>query len=179
MSSYQIHTIDSAPERARPALRALQTTFGFLPNIAGAMAGSPTLLEAFAGVFRAVHTGSFTEAQIQAVLLTNAITNQSAWPIAFHATLALKAGVAPADVKAIREQRAPADPQLAAVSALARAMIEQRGRVDEPALAAFCAAGFGPDQVLELILIVAASTITNYTASITRPPIEPAFEALP
>lgn len=173
--SYPVHTLASAPERARPALQALQASFGFLPNIAGAMAGSPVLLEAFVGVFRAVHSGSFSEAQIQAVLLTNAVTNQSAWPIAFHATLAVKLGVAPADVRAIRERRPPEDLQLAAVSALARAMIEQRGHVDEPALAAFRAAGFAPEQVLELITIVAASTLTNYAASIAQPPIEPAF----
>jgi alkylhydroperoxidase family enzyme len=175
MSRYRIHTLDSAPEPAKPLLRALAESFGFLPNIAGAMAASPTLLGAFVGVFEKVHAGSFSEAQIQTVLLTNAVTNASEWPTAFHSALALQAGIAPTDVAALRERRAPSDPKLAALSRLARAMIDQRGHLGEPELAAFHDAGFGPELVLELLTITAASTMTNYVANITKPELEAAF----
>ena len=75
MSTFQIYTIDSAPEQSQPVLRQLQQTFGFIPNIAGAMAGSPVLIDAFFTLFQKVHAGSFTEAQIQTLLLTTAVTN--------------------------------------------------------------------------------------------------------
>jgi alkylhydroperoxidase family enzyme len=176
MSSYRIYSIESAPEKSKPALQDLKNAFGFIPNIAGAMAESPVLISAFVGVFHKVHSGSFSEAEIQVVLLTNAVTNSAAWPVALHSALALQTGVSTADVQAIRARRAPKDGKLAALSGLARAMIEKRGHLEERDLAAFREAGFSQDLVLELITIIAASAITNYTASITKPMLDPTLE---
>jgi len=148
-----------------------------VPNVAAAIAGSPVLLDGFVGLFRNVHAGSFTEAQIQTLLLTNAVTNACAWAVAFHTALALKEGLAPADVDAIRAGRAPNDSKLGALSTLARTLIEKRGRIADQDREAFLAAGFGKDHLLEVIGVVAASTITNYTGNVTNPPLEAPFQA--
>jgi alkylhydroperoxidase family enzyme len=177
MTSFPLHTLDSAAERAKPALRQLQAAFGMIPNIAAAMATSPVLIESLVGLFGNVHGGSFTEAEVQIVLLTDAVTNGSPWAVAFHTALALKEGIDPADVQAIREGRLPKDSKFAALSGLARTMIEKRGRLDDKDIDRFLAAGFGKDHLLEVIAAVAASTITNYTASITKPPLEAPFQA--
>ena len=111
------------------------------------------------------------------MLLTDAVTNGSAWAVAFHTTLALKEGIEPADVQAIREGRLPKDSKLAALSGLAKTMIEKRGHLGEEDIHRFLAAGFGNDHLLEVIAAVAASTITNYTANITKPPLDAPFQA--
>jgi AhpD family alkylhydroperoxidase len=172
MSTFQIHTIESAPESSRPVLRQLRQNFGFIPNIAGAMAGSPVLIEAFFSLFQKVHAGTFDEAQIQTLLLTNAVTNACSWAVAFHTALALNEGLAPADVEAIRAGRAPADRRHAALSTLTRTSIEKRGHLDERDVSAFLEAGFRRDQVLEVLAVAAASTITNYAGNIAQPPLE-------
>jgi AhpD family alkylhydroperoxidase len=177
MTHFPIHTMESAPERSKPALQQLQSAFGMIPNIAGAMATSPILINSLVGLFGNVHGGSFTEAQVQTVLLTDAVTNACTWAVAFHTALALKEGVDPKDVQAIRERRLPKDAKLAALSALAKTMIEKRGRLDDQDVDGFIAAGFGQDRALEIIAIVAASTITNYTGSITKPSLEAPFQA--
>jgi alkylhydroperoxidase family enzyme len=177
MTDFPVHTIGSAPERSKPALEQLRSAFGMIPNLVGAMATSPVLINSLVGLFGNVHGGSFTEAQVQVVLLTDAVTNASAWAVAFHTALALKEGIDPADVEAIREGRLPADKKFAALSALARTMIEKRGRLNDHEIGQFIAAGFGKDHALEVIGIVAASTITNYTASITRPALDAPFQA--
>ena len=118
MQSFPIYTIESAPEQSKPALQSLKTAFGMVPNIAGAMATSPVLINSLVGLFQTVHGGSFTEAQIQTLLLTNAVTNACSWAVAFHTALALKEGLDPTDVSAIREGRAPKDRQYAALSTL-------------------------------------------------------------
>src|ERR1700729_3103159 len=177
MTTFPVHTIDSAPERSLPALQQLQAAFGVIPNIAGAMATSPVLINSLVGLFQNVHGGSFTEAQVQIILLPDAVTNACTWAVAFHTALALKEGIDPADVKAIREGRMPRDSKLAALSALARTMIEKRGRLDDEEVNRFIATGFGKDHALEVIAIVAASTITNYTGSITKTPLEAPFQA--
>ena len=177
MTTFPVYTIESAPDRSKPALKQLQSAFGMIPNLVGAMATSPVLINSLVGIFGNVHGGSFTEAQVQTVLLTDAVTNASAWAVAFHTALALKEGVDPADVQAIREGRLPKDSKLAALSALAKTMIEKRGRLHDQDVDRFIAAGFGKDHALEVIAIVAASTITNYTGSITKPPLDAPFQA--
>jgi alkylhydroperoxidase family enzyme len=176
MTNFPIYTIECAPERSKPALQQLQSAFGMIPNIAAAMATSPVLINSLVGLFGNVHGASFTEAQVQTVLLTDAVTNGSPWAVAFHTTLALKEGIDPADVRTIREGRLPKDSKFAALSRLAKTMIEKRGRLSDEDVNRFLAAGFGKDHLLEVIAAVAASTITNYTGSITNPPLDAPFQ---
>lgn len=176
MSSYPIHTIESAPAQSKPVLRQLRQAFGLIPNIAAAMAASPVLINGFIGLFERVHASSLTEQQIQTLLLTNAVTNASEWAVAFHTALALKQGVLPADVEAIRHARLPDDAGLAALSTLARTLIEKRGRLAGSDHRRFFEAGFSAEQILEVIAVVAASTITNYTGSVTQPMLEAPFD---
>ena len=177
MSMFPLHTSATAPEKSRPVLDALQQAFGLVPNLAAGMANSPELIQGFIGLFQNVHSGTFDEAEIQVLLLTNAVTNRCAWAVAFHATLALKEGVAAGDVAAIRDAALPAATRHAALSHLARTLIEQRGRIDDAEVDRFCSAGFAPAQALEVVGVVAASTITNYAAGMIRPPLETAFQA--
>lgn len=177
MSTFPVHTIESAPEQSKPSLEALHGAFGVIPNIAGAMSTSPVLIGSLVGLFGKVHGGSFSEEQIQIVLLTNAVTNACSWAVAFHSFLAVKEGIDEADVEAIRERRMPRDPKHAALSMLARTFIEKRGHLDDHDMSAFLKAGFGKDHLLEVIAIVAASTITNYTGNVTQPPLEQDFQA--
>ncbi|MBR8069310.1 carboxymuconolactone decarboxylase family protein [Burkholderia cenocepacia] len=177
MSAYPLHTIDSAPAESKPVLQQLQQAFGVVPNIAAAMAASPVLINGFIGLFERVHASSLTEPQIQTLLLTNAVTNASEWPVAFHTALALKQGVLSTDVDAIRRGELPADAKLAALSATARALIDARGRLSDTDRQAFVDAGFTAEQLLEVIAVVAASTITNYVGSVARPALEAPFDA--
>jgi alkylhydroperoxidase family enzyme len=172
MLTYQIQTIESAPEKSRPLLELFSEAVGFVPNLAGAIANSPVLAKSLLGLFQNVHSGSFTEAEVQVLLLTNAVTNSSDWPVAFHTALALKQGLNPADVQAIRERRLPEEQRYAALSRLAKTLIENRGRVSDEDLNAFLKAGFEKEHVLEVVGVIAASTITNYASRVTNPPLE-------
>ena len=91
MSIFEIQTIDRAPEGSRAPLESLERAFGMVPNVAGIIANSPVLANIFVPLFEGVHGGTFTEAEIQTLLLTNAVTNSCAWAVAFHSYLALKA----------------------------------------------------------------------------------------
>src|SRR3981081_1086279 len=145
MQSFPIYTIESAPEQSKPALQSLKTAFGMVPNIAGVMATSPVLINSLVYLFQRVHGGSFTEAQIQTLLLTNAVTNGCSWAVAFHTALALKEGLDPADVDAIRAGRSPKDRKHGALSTLARTLIEKRGQIDDRDVERFLVAGLGRD----------------------------------
>jgi alkylhydroperoxidase family enzyme len=176
MPNYPIHTIASAPENSKSALEQLQQAFGVIPNLAAAIANSPKLINSLVGVFQQVHSSSLTEPEIQIVLLTDAVANSSAYAVSFHTALALKQGVSSEETDAIRAQLVPRDSRFAALSTLAKTLIEKRGHLSEHELDAFLAAGFTKEQILEVIAIVAASTITNYAGTIANPPMEDQFQ---
>ena len=176
MPNYPLQTIASAPEKSKPALEQLQEAFGILPNLPAVIANSPKLINALVGLFAQVHSPGLSEAENQIVLLTDAVTNSSAYAVAFHTTLALQQGIRSEETSAIREGHLPKDKRFAALSNLAKTLIEKRGHLSEQELDSFIAAGFTKEQVLEVIAIVAASTITNYTGTIANPPLEDAFQ---
>jgi alkylhydroperoxidase family enzyme len=176
MPTYQIHTIASAPEKSKPALEQLQQAFGVIPNLAAVIANSPKLVNSLVGVFQQVHSSSFTEAEIQIVLLTDAVANSSKYAVAFHTALAAQQGVSPEETNAIRERRTPTNRRFAALSTLAKTLIEKRGHLSEQELGAFLDTGFTTEQIMEVIAIVAASTITNYAGIIANPPLEDRFQ---
>lgn len=175
MPNYPIQTIASAPEGSKLALEQLQQAFGVLPNIAAAIANSPKLINSLVGVFQQVHSSSLTEQEIQIVLLTDAVANSCTYAVAFHTALALQQGVSSEETDAIRERGVPRDKRFAALSTLAKSLIEKRGHLDDQELDSFIAAGFTKEQVMEVIAIVAASTITNYAGTIANPPLEDPF----
>ena len=172
MLNYQIYRIETAPEKSKPLLELFTSAVGFVPNLAGAIANSPVLANSLLGLFQNVHGGSFTEAEVQVLLLTNAVTNSCSWAVAFHTALGLKQGLDPADVQAIRERQLPNQRRYAALSGLAKTLIENRGQLTDDDLTAFLEAGFEKEHVLEVVAVVAASTITNYAGKITNPPLE-------
>jgi uncharacterized peroxidase-related enzyme len=176
MSIFPVHTLETAPEESKAPLEALAKAFGLIPNIAGVIANSPVLMRNFAQYFGAVHGGTLTEGDIQTLLLTNAVTNKCSWAVAFHSFLALQQDLTEADVEAIRQGRAPQTPRYAALSTYARQLIETRGHMGEDAVKALEAAGYRREQALEVIGVSAASTITNYVATLGQPPLEPMLQ---
>src|SRR5262249_40587210 len=129
--NYPIHTIGSAPENSKRALEQLQQVFGVIPNIAAVIANSPKLVNSLLGLFQQVDSSSLSEQEIQIVLLTDAVANSCTYAVAFHTTLALQQGVSPEQTGAIRERRVPADKRFAALSTLAKTLIEKRGHLSK------------------------------------------------
>lgn len=176
MPHYDLHTVATAPDKSKSGLGFLMKAFGFVPNIAGVIANSPTLINSLACVFANVHNGTLNEAEIQVLLLTNAVTNSCTWAVAFHTTLALKLGVSEQAVKDIRDGRTPREEKVAALHRYARALIETRGHVPPEVLDMFLRDGFDQEQVLAVIAVSAASTITNYAGTLASPPLESPFD---
>ena len=58
-TTYAVHTLESAPETAAEALRALKAAVGVIPNLAAAMAESPALLRGFLAL-RELYAGHLT-----------------------------------------------------------------------------------------------------------------------
>ncbi|MCX2953675.1 carboxymuconolactone decarboxylase family protein [Lentzea sp. NEAU-D7] len=178
MISHQARNADDVDESPQEQFEVLRGAGGFARPDVGLMAKSPALINAFFsayGHFRG--GGTFTPDEQQVLLLSNAVANRSEWSVAFHTMEALAEGVELSAVEAIRQGMLPKDPRLAALSSFTQSVIELRGQVDDAEVAAFQAAGFTREQVLEVITGVAISAMSDYVTNLARPPLED--EALP
>ena len=60
MPLFTIHTAESAPAGSKEPLALLEQRIGFVPNLAGTMAGLPTLIGSFVGLQQRLQASSLT-----------------------------------------------------------------------------------------------------------------------
>jgi uncharacterized peroxidase-related enzyme len=173
--NYPVNTIETAPESARPTLAAAQKGFGFLPNLLAVMSTAPALLEGYLTLSRIFDSSSLSPTERQVVLLAVSRENGCAYCMSVHTAIAGMQKVPSDVVAAIRGDTAIQDAKLEALRRFASSVARERGWVSEAETAAFQAAGYGPQQVLEVVLGVGLKTISNYTTHIAKTPLDTAF----
>ncbi|MGD9582164.1 MAG: carboxymuconolactone decarboxylase family protein [Lysobacterales bacterium] len=179
MPEYTFHTPESAPEAARPILEKARQQLGFVPNLYAGMANAPAVLEAYMALTGFFEKTSLSANEKQVVWLAVSVANGCEFCVAAHSMIAKKMFGVPADtVDALRSASDPANARLAALATFTRAVVSERGWVaGHPALSAFLAAGYTPQQALEVILGVTHKTLSNYANHLLETPINPQFES--
>ena len=169
---FEVYSKETAPSKSKPALAALEQAVGMIPNLAGAMAESPVLIEGFGTLRGIFQKSTLSPAEREIVSLTNAVANGCSYCVAIHSTFALKSGVDTSTVDALRAEEAPQDEKMAALSTYCQKLIGKRGQVSPGDLAAFLAAGFSKEQALEVVVGIAGSVLANYARHITDAPLD-------
>lgn len=168
-SSFKIYTKESAPKESREALNRLEKSVGGIPNLAGTMAESATLIDGFVTLREIIQKhSSFTPLQREVIFLTNATANGCNYCQAIHSTFAIKTGLSQDIVSKIRKEQSLDDPKLDALVKFARSVARNKGRVSNNELETFFAAGFEKSHVLEIIACLAQSVMANYTNHIAH-----------
>ncbi|MGE0026331.1 MAG: carboxymuconolactone decarboxylase family protein [Thermoleophilia bacterium] len=178
MPSFPVHTRASAPEASRVLLDAAQDKFGMIPNLMGVLATSPAALGSYLHLTRELEGSSLTPVEQQVVLIATSAENRCEYCVSVHSAVAGMVEMPPEALDALRAGRDPEDPRLAALARFTRHVVEERGWVDESELGAFLDAGFGEQQVLEVLTGVALKTLSNYTNHIAGTPLDAAFERM-
>ncbi|MCU0761311.1 MAG: carboxymuconolactone decarboxylase family protein [Steroidobacteraceae bacterium] len=178
MTTFTVHTLDSAPMAARPLLEATRREWGFLPNLHAVLAESPPTLEGYRDLFALVQRSSFTPVEQQVLYLAVSVHHRCTYCVAGHTYLARAARADEAVIAALRAGTPIPSPRLQALRAFAERVVQERGFAGDAATEAFLAAGFSRAQVLEVVLVIATKTISNYVNHLTHTPAE-AFMADP
>lgn len=179
MSDFTFHTPDTAPDASKPALESAQKQLGFVPNLYAGLANAPSALQAYLALLDYFASTSLSPIEQQVVLLATSVDNGCEFCVAAHSMIAkAMVGVPESVIAALRENKTPDDPKLAALTAFTRAVVQERGWVlDHPTYIGFLDAGFLPEQALEVILGVTQKTLSNYANHLLQTPINEAFAA--
>lgn len=172
MTAFTLHTVDTAPDAAKDQLAAIEKGWKFIPNLHRTLAESPVTLQAYDTLFDLVSKSGFTPVEQQVAYLAINVLNTCEYCTSGHSALAKMAGVDADTIEALREGKPLADARLQALRSFAEDVVRERGFVGGAAVDAFLAAGFTRAQVLEVVLIVATKTISNYTNHITGTPLD-------
>jgi uncharacterized peroxidase-related enzyme len=151
---------DTAPTTVKPLLEGVQKGLGVTPNLFRAATQSPAALEALASFFGALGKGNFDARTREAIALTVSEANGCDYCLSAHSALGRQAGL---DDRALNEARLGKsdDKRRATLLALARAIIDHRGRVGS-ALDEVRRAGISDPEIVELVANVALTIFTNY-----------------
>ena len=177
MTTFDIHSKETAPEKSVASLERAEKAFGFVPNLAAVMAESPAVIEAYLTLGQIFDKSSFSRTERQVVILAVSRHNECHYCVAAHSTVAEMQKV-PADViEAIRTDRPIRDPKLETLRAFTTTVVDKRGWVSAEAIEAFLSQGYTKAQAFEVILGVSYKTLSNYVNHIADTPLDEPFAA--
>lgn len=167
--TFQIYTPQTAPPGARSLLERMRDVGGFVPELAGVFAGAPALLEAYGAMKDSLEKTSLSEEEREVVLRAAAHEDNCARCVAKNP---YRQDVDEEILAAADTGRPLADPRLEALRQYTIEVMWHHGRPTDEAKERFIAAGYGPQQALEIVLCIALVTIAAYTASLAHRALE-------
>ena len=176
MSDYPMHTLETAPEKSRPLLEASQKEMGMIPNLHAVMAESPSVLQAYQTLHQLFVDSSFDNEETTVVWQTINVENACHYCVPAHTGIAKMMKVSDDIIDALRDEKPLPDDRLEALRTFTLAVMNKRGNVSKEDLKAFYDAGYGRQQVLEVILGLSQKTLSNYINHIAETPVDEPFE---
>lgn len=173
MTTFQVHDLATAPAASRGLLERAKQEWGFIPTLHGILAESAPVLDAYQSLFALGKQSHFTPAEQQVVYLTVSAFHECEYCVSGHTYLARAATLDEAAIASLRGGVPISDAKLEALRTFTLAVLRERGFVGSDAVDAFIGAGYGRAQVLEVVMIIATKTISNYVNHIAHTPKEP------
>ena len=168
-------TQDTVPPAARPFLEKAHEAFGFVPNLAVAMATVPPALEAYLHMLHRFGQTPLNAIEQQVVLMAVSRANGADYSLAVHAAMAANLGANAHVIKGVGTGGPVGDPKLSSLRQFTEALTLGRGRVSEDELDRFLAAGYDRAAVVSVAFGVAVKTFANTMAHLAESPVDEAF----
>ena len=152
---------DDADQDARRLLDVVQDELGTVPNLFRTMANAPAVLEAYLGLGESLSRGALPSALGQQIALTVSELNGCGYCIAAQCTLGRAIGLTEEAIADSRRASCP-DSRTSAALQLACSIVEKRGRVSDDDLRTARRAGFGDQEIAEIVAHVVHAIFSNY-----------------
>jgi len=176
MTTLKVHTIESAPEESKALLQDSQKAYGMIPGLHGVLAGAPGILQAYQTLHELFVNSSFNEEELTVVWQTINVEHECHYCVPAHTGIAVMMKVDNDITEALRNRTPLANPKLESLRDMTLVIVRNRGQVSQEQLQGFYAAGYGEQQVLEIILGLSQKVISNYTNHIANTPVDAPFQ---
>jgi len=166
------YDLDSAPAAAREILAENARRFGKIPSPLARLSVSPLALQAALAGLTAFEHSSLAPLEREVLAMTMGVKNGCHYCVALHRRLLKVLEAPPALIEALEAGRSLESPRLEAVRAFTLALLERTGDVSDEAWRQFLAAGFDRAAALEVVVGVAAYTLTTFANRLTQAPLD-------
>lgn len=150
-----------AEPKAKEVLDGVHKKLGRHPNIFLTLAHSPAVIQAYAQFSGAMATSSLDGKLREQLALAVGQANNCDYCLAAHTAIGTSLGLSQDDTLAARRGDA-GDAKAKAAIKFANTLVEKRGNASDADVAALRDAGFGDQQIVEIIGVVAINIFTNY-----------------
>lgn len=177
MSKFEVHSIATAPDESKEMMEKVHDKFGMVPNMIGVLAESPVAIEAYVTLTGMLGRSGFDPAEMQLIFLTISRENGCEYCVAAHTGGAKRSSLPDDVIQSLRENRSISDVKLNALAKFCTALCQKRGWVGDDEIQEFLEAGYERRQVLDLLVAIAAKTISNWANHMARTPSDAAFQS--
>lgn len=175
MGDFTLHDQASAPEGSKPLLESSAKAFGMIPGLHAVMAEAPAVLEGYQQLHRLVMATSFDNEEKTVLWQSINVEHACHYCVPAHTGIAKSMRVSDEVSDALRNEQPLPNQKLEALRTFVLQVVRKRGEVSEQDLEAFYAAGYGRQQVLEVVLGVSQKVMSNYINHIAQTPIDEPF----
>ena len=161
-------TIELPPAASRTVLSTVEKSLGTVPNMFRVAGNSPAALKGFLAAGNALAHASLDTATQVRIALVVADANGCDYCLSAHTYLARNA-IKLDDAEITANRNGSSNDMKAAVAAQ---LVARSGHANDADLAAVKAAGITDAEIVEIVLVVAMNTFTNYLNEVARTEID-------
>lgn len=176
MTTFASHSIETAPDAAKPLLETSFKNNGRIPGLHAVMADAPPLLAAYNFAHQQFMATSLTDEEKTVVWQTINVEQNCHYCVPAHTGIAKMMKIDDAITEALRDETALPTAKLEALRSFTLLVIKDRGFVGDADTQAFLAAGFTTTNILEIILGAAQKLMSNYTNHFAKTPVDQVFQ---
>ncbi|WDD98847.1 carboxymuconolactone decarboxylase family protein [Thalassomonas actiniarum] len=177
MSSFELHTLATAPEAAKPLLEQSVKSFGMIPNLHAVMAESPQALEAYQQLHALFMQSSFDKEELTVVWQTINVEHQCHYCVPAHTAIAHSMKIDESIITALRDESPLPSDKLETLRQTTLLMVRNRGVIDAADIEKFYAAGYQQKHLLDIVLGLSQKVMSNYVNHLAQTPVDEPFQA--
>lgn len=176
MSNFKIHDMETAPEDSKVLLQDSINAFGSIPNLHGVMAEAPTALKSYQVLHEQFLNTSFNAEEKTVVWQAINVEHRCHYCVPAHSAIAKSMNVDDEINEALRNNTPLPTEKLEVLRDTTLAVVRDRGVVSDEVLKRFYDAGYGHQQLLEIIVGAAQKVMSNYINHFADTPVDKQFQ---
>ena len=176
MTDFTLYTAENAPEASKPLMADSVAAFGMVPNLHAVMAEAPTLLKGYQVLHDLFQKTSFNAEELTVVWQSINVEHECHYCVPAHSAIAASMKVDQDIVDALVNKTPLANPKLETLRETTLAMTRERGVISDEQIEKFFAAGYGKQQLLEIIVGLSQKVMSNYTNHLADTPVDAPFK---
>lgn len=172
MNNLNVLTLKNAPDKSQKLLQNSIKSFGVVANLHGVLAVSPPTLEAYQRLHALALESSFSKEELTVVWQSINVEHECHYCIPGHTMIAHSMKVDNDLIGALENRQSMPDEKLQVLQDTTLEILRNRGKLSSNNVERFYAAGYGPQQLVEIILVLSQKVISNYVNHLADTPVD-------